>query len=361
MITIEELKVLQNRGLEILRSLNQGELASQKKALEIELSDPNIWDDPEKAGRLNQKMARINESLALPNQFKDKIENLTISIELEDIKASQSLYDEIQKFIENIENETLFTGEFDTEDCFLSIQSGAGGVDAQDWAAMILSMYQAFCKRQNWDYTTVSISLNPEGGVKNALLEIKGNHAFGLLKEEVGVHRLVRLSPFNSGQTRETSFALVEILPASVENGTIEVKIDDKELRWETSMSQGAGGQSVNTTYSAIKLIHIPSGITVSCQNERSQMQNRAQALKIMKSRLYALEVQKRQDLKSEIKGDFKSPEWGSQIRNYVLHPYKLVKDTRSGWESSHPENVIDYGDLMPIIMSVKRARKEQS
>jgi len=358
MITLDELKALQNKGKLFLQSLNFEQLEAEKTDLQSQLSDPNIWDAPEKAGKLNQKMARVAETLALQDKFQDKIENLSISMELGEIKSAQSLYDEIQKFIDELENETLFTGEFDSEDCFLSVQSGAGGVDAQDWAAMLLSMYQAFCKRQGWDYATVTISLNPEGGVKNALLEIKGKNAFGLLKEEVGVHRLVRLSPFNSGQTRETSFALVEILPASVENGAIEVKIDDKELRWETSTSQGAGGQSVNTTYSAIKLIHIPSGITVSCQNERSQIQNRAQALKVMKSRLYALEVQKRQDLKSEIKGDFKSPEWGSQIRNYVLHPYKLVKDTRSGWETSNPENVIEYGDLMPIIMSVKRGKK---
>ena len=359
MIQNNELLTLQTRGDQILESLNLPDLEMQKIEIQNQLNQPDIWDDPENAGKLNQKLTRLNEKLNLPIQFQDKIENLNISLELDDINSTQKLYDEIQKFIEDLENATLFNGEFDTEDCFLSVQSGAGGVDAQDWAAMLMSMYQAFCKKQGFDYATISLSLNPEGGVKNALLEIKGNNAFGLLKEEVGVHRLVRLSPFNSGQTRETSFALVEVLPASVENGTVEVKIDEKDLRWEVSTSQGAGGQSVNTTYSAVKVIHEPSGITVSCQNERSQMQNRAQALKVLKSRLYALEVQKRQDLKSEIKGDFKSPEWGSQIRNYVLHPYKLVKDTRSGWETTNPENVIDYGDLMPIIMSVKRSKKQ--
>jgi len=357
MIQNDELKALQIRGTQILESLNLSELESQKISIETELNQENIWNDPEHAGKLNQKLTRLNEKLNLQSQFQDKIENLFISVELNDTITAQKLYDEILKFIENLENETLFNGPFDSEDCFLSVQSGAGGVDAQDWAAMLLSMYQAFCKKQGFEYSTISLSLNPEGGVKNAMLEIKGNHAFGLLKEEVGVHRLVRLSPFNSGSTRETSFALVEVLPASIENSDINVEIDERDLRWEVSTSQGAGGQSVNTTYSAVKVIHEPTGLTVSCQNERSQIQNRAQALKILKSRLLALEIQKRQDLKSEIKGDFKSPEWGSQIRNYVLHPYKLVKDTRSGWETSNPENVIEYGDLMPIILSVKKAR----
>jgi peptide chain release factor 2 len=360
MLTSEEFLKLKQDGIEYLNLLKIEEILTEKEKLEQEFTKNDIWNQPELANQLSKKLARLNQKIEIKNKFEELVENLEISLEIKDEISSLGIEKKLKSFLSNLEQQALFTSEFDDEDCFLSIQSGAGGVDAQDWAAMLLSMYQTFSKNQGLDYSTVSLSLNSEGGVKNCMLEITGNQAFGLFKEEAGVHRLIRISPFNSGGTRETSFALVEVLPASVENSQIEVEINEKDIRWEVSTSQGAGGQSVNTTYSAVKLIHEPTGITVSCQNERSQIQNRAQALKVLKSRLLSLEIQKRQDLKSDLKGDFKSPEWGSQIRSYTLHPYKLVKDHRSGWETTNPNQILEDGELLPVIFSVKKSRLQK-
>ncbi|GAB4147775.1 MAG: peptide chain release factor 2 [Patescibacteria group bacterium] len=357
MLTNEEIENVKTRAKEVVSLLKTEQLDLERVELEGKLADPTIWNDTELAQNLSQRLSRINQRFEIKEKIKDYLENLVISHELSDEESEADYINRLNNIFENQENESLFSGEFDNEDCFLSIQSGAGGVDAQDWAAMLMAMYQTYSKNQGFDYSTINLSLNPEGGVKSCMLEIRGEHAFGLFKEEAGVHRLIRISPFNSGGTRETSFALVEVLPSSIENSTVQVELNEKDLKWEVSTSQGAGGQSVNTTYSAVKLTHIPSGLTVSCQNERSQIQNRAQALKILKSRLLSLEIQKQKELKDELRGDFKSPEWGSQIRTYTLHPYKLVKDHRSNWESSDPLKILEQGDLTPIILSVKKSK----
>ncbi len=241
----------------------------------------------------------------------------------------------------------LLSKKYDDHNAIFSIHSGAGGVDAQDWADMLLRMFLRYCEKKGFSTDVIELSRGERGGVKTAVVEARGPYAYGLLKSEAGVHRLVRLSPFNPAHTRETSFALLELLPLLDQQE--EFKVDEKDLKIEANTASGHGGQSVNTTYSAIRVTHIPSGIKVSIQNERSQHQNRELAMKILMSRLKTLEEQKLQKEKQEIRGEFKSAEWGNQIRSYVLHPYKMVKDHRTGMETSDPESVLN-GELDEFV-----------
>lgn len=241
----------------------------------------------------------------------------------------------------------LLSKKYDDHNAIFSIHSGAGGLDAQDWSSMILRMILRYCDIKGFDTEVLELSKGEQGGVKTAVVEVLGPYAYGLLKSEAGVHRLVRLSPFNPAHTRETSFALLELLPLLEQQE--EFKVDDKDLKIEANTSSGHGGQSVNTTYSAIRITHIPTGIKVSIQNERSQRQNRELAMKILMAKLKTLEEQKLQAEKQEIRGEFKSAEWGNQIRSYVIHPYKLVKDHRTNFESTDPDSVLN-GELDEFV-----------
>lgn len=241
---------------------------------------------------------------------------------------------------------TFLSGKYDDHDAIMSIHAGAGGVDAQDWAEMLLRMFTRFCEKKDFKVTIIDQSRGAEAGIKSVVLEIQGHYAYGYLKSEAGVHRLVRLSEFNPAHTRETSFALVEVLPA-IEETEFKLNLEDVEI--EAKTSRGHGGQSVNTTYSAIRSTHKPTGTTVTIQNERSQAQNKEQALKILASKIAALEEEKRQKERLELRGEFHSAEWGNQIRSYVLHPYKLVKDHRTNYETSSAEDVLE-GDLEEFI-----------
>lgn len=229
----------------------------------------------------------------------------------------------------------------------LAIHAGAGGTDAQDWAEMLRRMYVRYGEQQGWQVEVVDESRGGEAGIKSSLLKITGRYAYGYLKCEAGVHRLVRISPFDAEKMRHTSFALVEVLPELPD--VAEVELDPKDLRIDTFLSSGHGGQSVNTTYSAVRIVHIPTGITVTCQNERSQTQNKETALKYLRGKLWQLEWGKQQAEKQKLRGEFKSAEWGNQARSYVIHPYKLVKDHRTEFESTNPDKVLN-GDLAPFI-----------
>jgi len=253
----------------------------------------------------------------------------------------------IEKDIENIEFETLFRGKYDQNNAILSIHSGTGGTDAQDWAEMLLKMFLRFAERKNWKAKLISESRGQEAGIKSATIEVIGKLAYGYLQAEAGVHRLVRLSPFNAKNLRQTSFALVEVLPEI--DKIEEVEIAQSELRIDTFRSSGAGGQSVNKTDSAVRVTHIPSGIVISSQNERSQLQNKEQAMKILKAKLHQRYLENKEKETKDIKGEHTEVQWGSQIRSYVLHPYKLVKDHRTKFESKNPEEVLD-GNLDGFI-----------
>jgi len=254
---------------------------------------------------------------------------------------------QIEKNIEKIEFETLFRGEYDQNNAILSIHSGTGGTDAQDWTEMLLKMYLRFAERKKWKTKILSESRGQEAGIKSVTIEVIGKLAYGYLRAEAGVHRLVRLSPFNAKNLRQTSFALVEILPEI--DKIEEVEIDPGDLRIDTFRSGGAGGQSVNKTDSAVRITHLPTGIVAASQNERSQLQNKEQSMKILKAKLHQQYLENKEKEKRKLKGEHTEVQWGSQIRSYVLHPYKLVKDHRTKFESKNPEEVLD-GNLDEFI-----------
>jgi peptide chain release factor 2 len=252
-------------------------------------------------------------------------------------------FKEIKKEIDTLEFQTLLSGEFDASDAIIAIHAGAGGVDAQDWAEMLLRMYLRWAELSGLKARVVDESRGTEAGIKSVTIEVDGNYAYGNLKSEAGVHRLVRLSPFNSDNLRQTSFASVEVMPVIEE--IKEVKINPQDLVIDTYRSSGAGGQHVNTTDSAVRITHVPTNIVVTCQSERSQLQNREQAMKVLKARIHQRYLEEQEAERRKLKGEVQSNEWGSQIRSYVIHPYKLVKDHRTKFETSDAEKVLD-GEL---------------
>lgn len=253
----------------------------------------------------------------------------------------------LEKEVDEAQTEALLAGEHDASNAICSIQSGAGGTDAQDWAGMLLRMYLRWAENKGFKVEVIDEQAGSEAGLKSATFRVEGEFAYGLLASEAGVHRLVRISPFNSGGSRETSFASLFVSPEIDED--IEVEINDKDLRVDTYRSTGAGGQHVNTTDSAVRITHLPTGIVVTCQNQRSQIQNRQVAMKVLRSKLYELEIEKRQAETAELEANKQDISFGSQIRNYVLHPYRLVKDTRTKFERTDVETVLD-GDIDNFI-----------
>ena len=252
--------------------------------------------------------------------------------------------------LDDLESKATLSGEFDGNDCYLEIHPGAGGTESCDWADMLLRMYLRFAEKNNYKVDIIDKQFGEEAGIKSVTLNIKGNKAFGYLKNENGVHRLVRISPFDSNKRRHTSFASVTVTPEIDTNINIDIK--DSDLKIDVYHSSGAGGQSVNTANSAVRITHLPSKIVVTCQNERSQLQNKEHAMKILKNKLYLLELEKKNKEIDSLKDTSSSINFGSQIRSYILEPYKLVKDNRSGFESTDPEKILD-GDLMDIIKSL--------
>jgi peptide chain release factor 2 len=266
------------------------------------------------------------------------------------------LNDQLTLGVEQLEFRTMLSGHHDRSPCYFSINAGAGGTEAQDWAEMLLRMYLRYCERKGWQTAITDYQPGDEAGVKSATLTVNGEYAYGYLKAEAGIHRLVRISPFDSNARRHTSFASVFAFP--VIDDDIEVKVNESDLRVDTYRSSGAGGQHVNTTDSAVRLTHIPTGVVVACQSERSQHMNKATAMKMLKAKLYEREVLDRENKAAEIAGEKKEIGWGSQIRSYVLHPYRMVKDLRTGVESGNPDAVLDGAlddFIIPFLMGVRR------
>ena len=268
-------------------------------------------------------------------------------VELDEAEAAAESFEEFDKLSQVLSVKTLLSDEYDKNNAILKINSGTGGLDAQDWADMLLRMYVRFCEGKGWTIKLLDSQPDPEAGIKSATLLIEGDYAYGYLKVERGVHRLVRISPYNANGKRQTSFASVDVIPELSED--IEIDIDEKDIRVDTYRSSGAGGQHVNKTDSAIRITHIPTGIVVTCQNERSQLQNKDFAMRMLYSKLYAIAKQEHKEKIGDITGDHSQITWGSQIRNYFLHPYTLVKDARTGFETSNANAVLD-GDLEGFI-----------
>lgn len=356
MLTTKELEEYINFANQILSTVDLDLFQKTKLELEDQLAKPEIWNDNKKASSLNQELSKVNTEIKNLASLNAELEDLQVAFDLADENEFDKTKIKLDNELETFQNKQFLNGPFDNQGVFLSVFAGAGGLDAQDWAGILCSMYQAFAKSQGWDCRLVNLSASEEAGIKSATLEITGDNVYGLLKEEAGVHRLVRISPFNSGSTRETSFAMIEVIPNNL-SSKIEIKIDDKDLRIDTFMSSGKGGQGVNTTYSAVRIVHLPTNISVQCQDERSQIMNKARALTILKNKLAVIELQKQKEFERDLKRAVVSNEWGSQIRNYVLHPYKLVKDLRSGWETADVSSVIEHGNLLPIIWSVKKSK----
>jgi len=283
------------------------------------------------------------------------------NLELIDILSNEELeslkeeFPKLEKKLEELELSCLLSEEHDKLNCYLEIHPGAGGTESCDWASMLARMYQRFFETMNYKYEIIESQKGEEAGLKSITFYIKGLYAYGYLKKEKGVHRLVRISPFDSNKRRHTSFASVLVTPEY--NKELNIEIKETDLKIDVYHSSGAGGQSVNTSNSAVRITHLPTKIVVTCQNERSQLNNKDQAMKMLKNKLYELEMQKRQEEMSNLKGDMSSINFGSQIRSYVLEPYKMIKDNRSNFETSNVGKVLD-GELLPIIKSVLKAKE---
>jgi peptide chain release factor 2 len=354
MITQQELNDLLEEYTLLSQALKIDVAQEELSKLQVILDGEDLWEEPDKAAVTSKRAGELQKEIEVYELFQQHIEDLKAAFELKDESEITSLLSTTKSEFTDLKKRLYLSGKFDRSGAIVSLHTGAGGVDAMDFTAMLLHMYQAFCKKMEWSFKIISLSEGEEAGIKSAMIEVQGTNAYGLLKEEAGVHRLVRISPFNSGKTRETSFALVEVIPDNLHEEVNDTDIQEDDLKWDYFMSSGKGGQSVNTTYSAVRVTHLPTGISVSCQNERSQQQNKLQALKYLKNKLAVLEAEKIDDLKKEIRGEFHSIEWGNHIRSYVLHPYKMVKDHRNSWQSNQPEDILENGNLSPLIWSLK-------
>lgn len=338
----KRLEVLKQEFLKVYARLKIDEKSSQVEALEKEVSEPEIWNNVENATAKNQELARLKEETDPWALLKTQLEDMAELISMSDESLKDEMNGQIAAMeaeLANLKKALRFTGKYDDKDAILRITSGAGGTEAMDFAEMLERMYLRFFEKNGLKAVLLEKTPGEEAGIKTAVYEVSGAHAYGRLKSEHGVHRLVRLSPFNANNLRQTSFALVEVLP--VIKADTEVVIDDKDLRIDVYHSGGHGGQSVNTTNSAVRITHLPTNTVVAIQNERSQLQNKEKAMEILRGKLAQMQLEQHAATIGELRAG-ESASWGQQIRNYVLQPYKLVKDTRTGYEETDPDAVLD-------------------
>jgi peptide chain release factor 2 len=339
---------------QLWQSLNLDTKLQDLSTVDTQLADPNVWQDNLKAQDLAKQQAKLQNATQPWQSLRAKLEDISEMIALHDTSLEGELtkqLDEAEQQLEELKADLRYNGPYDDLDAIVSIHAGAGGTDAQDWAGMLLRMYVRYAEQNNCKVTMIDESAGEEAGIKSVTFEISGINIFGKLKGEHGVHRLVRLSPFNSDNLRQTSFAKVEIMPKIDRPETVE--IDEKDLRIDVYRSGGKGGQSVNTTDSAVRITHIPTNIVVAIQNERSQLQNKETALTILRSKLAQLQLEQHQENIRELKGPNEQAAWGNQIRSYALHPYKQVKDLRTGYTSTDPDDVLDgkLGDFIDAYL----------
>ncbi|MBD0253690.1 MAG: peptide chain release factor 2 [Rubrobacter sp.] len=350
---------LEGRLSELEAFFDVGGLRGEAEELGEEMSQPGFWDDPEEAKAVSARFSRVQGRIELLDGLKASLTDSEELLELaeEDRDLLSEVQEEllrVERVLEEQEVARLFSGEYDDGNAILTINPGAGGVDSQDWAEMLSRMYRRWAERRGFGLEVIEYTEGEEAGIKSATFTVSGEYAFGLLSAERGVHRLVRISPFDAGARRHTSFASVAVAPVVGE--AVEVEIDEKDLKVDTYRASGAGGQHVNKTDSAVRVTHLPTGIVAQCQNERSQHQNREVAMRVLRARLFELEREKREQEIAAQSGEKAEIEWGSQIRSYVLHPYKLVKDHRTGEETANVDRVLD-GELDAFIYAYLKNR----
>lgn len=312
------------------------------------MAGSDFWKDQKRAKQVMRKLDDLKNLVSLWEGMNEEVKDLKEMIGLAEEdeilqKEIKERFDKLNKKFEQHEFEILMSGRYDSFNAVLIIHSGTGGVEAQDWAEMLMRMYLRYCGKRGWKTRILDKTMGSEAGIKSVIIEVEGNYAYGYLRSEAGIHRLVRQSPFDADHARHTSFALVEIIPEI--SGDIDIEINPKDLKVDTYRASGAGGQSVNKTSSAVRITHLPSGIVVACQNERSQAQNKETAMRILKAKLHEKELKKKKAEKEKVRGEHIEAKWGNQIRSYVLHPYKMVKDHRTGHVEKDAEGVLN-GEL---------------
>lgn len=353
----EEVKQLQELEAKIgatQQLLNIDGMIAEIHGCEAEMQQPDFWSDQNNAKAVSQRHEELKTEVDMWKKIAEDVRELISLCADLDKHPDESMASEIRTQIVALEKKfaalefyVLFNGKHDKKNAIVAIHAGSGGTEAQDWSEMLLRMVLRYTENKGWRVTMIDEARGAEAGIKSATFRVEGRYAYGHLKSEHGTHRLVRISPFDAEKMRHTSFALIEVIPEMADSDVVTINPND--LRIDTFMSGGKGGQSVNTTYSAVRIVHIPTGITVQCQNERSQLQNKETAMRVLQSKLQKVQEEQEEKERLELRGEYKSAEWGNQIRSYVLHPYKMVKDVRTRYETADPEAVLN-GELDPFI-----------
>lgn len=354
----DQLTELQNKINTTIALLHIPTKREEMERLASKMQAPDFWSNQEIAKAVSQQFESLKDEVDGWEKLASEVAGLLLLVAELETSPDEDMSAEVHKQIFELQKEftkrefyILFSGKNDSRNAIVSFHAGSGGTEAQDWAEMLVRMITRYAEKKNWEVTLLDESCGTEAGIKSATFRIAGRYSYGHLQSEHGTHRLVRISPFDSEKMRHTSFALIEVIP---EMESTDITIDPKELRIDTFMAGGKGGQSVNTTYSAVRIVHLPTGISVQCQNERSQLQNRETALKILAGKLQKVQDEKEEAERLNLRGEFKSPEWGSQIRSYVLHPYHMVKDVRTKFETADTDAVLN-GEIEEFVEAYLR------
>ena len=367
-VTSSELDALAARLDEVASYLHLDEARGRIVTLEEQSAAPGFWDDAERARELMAELAAAKDNVGAVDGARERLSDARTALELaeemgedgaEFVAEAAAAVEELTRAIDEMELSSWFTGEFDHGSAIVTIKPGQGGLEAQDWTFMLFKMYMKYCARRGWKVTINDCPAAEVIGIDRATITGEGTDAFGMLRAEAGVHRLVRISPTDAKKRRQTTFAGVEVIPVLPE--TVEIEVNPDDIRVDVYHASGPGGQGVNTTDSAVRVTHLPTGIVVTCQNERSQIQNKAACMQILKARLYELELQKREEALDEIRGPKHDIGFGNQIRSYVLYPYQMVKDLRTEVETGNVESVLEDGDLDPFIIGYHRWATESA